>query len=355
MTKLSRENMIFFSLNIILGAGNLIEAINYKSVCKEAVQIGSTVLQHSNALDACEAAIIHLENCDKTNAGFGSNLTWDGKIECEASIMDGLTLQYGACTNVNNIKNPIKLAKMLCEKQSSLLKFGRIPPMILCGDGASEYAKAMKIPLIDMEKLISEKALNCYTHFKDKISKYQMMYDTNLSPMDTIGVVCVDGNGNCASGCSSGGLILKLSGRIGQVATYGAGCWAYQNAEKSVATCTTGNGEYIMKTLLAKEIVDSLMSAECSITSLNNTFKTKFLESPFLQNCEELYGGALSLVYDTTSGDGEVMWSHTTQSLCLAYKSTVQSKPKFIFSTMPDYSKPGKSTVINAHRFKLPI
>lgn len=77
-----------------------------------------------------------------------------------------------------------------------------------------------------------------------------------------------------------------------------------------------------MKTLLAKEIVDDLLRAECPVTSLHTTFKSKFLESPFLSSVREIYGGALSIVYDKNTGDGELLWSHTTQSLCLAYMST---------------------------------
>lgn len=83
-----------------------------------------------------------------------------------------------------------------------------------------------------------------------------------------------------------------------------------------------------MRTLLAREIVSDLLVSDCSITSLHNTFKRKFLGSPFLGDMREVYGGALSLVYDATSGDGEILWSHTTKSFCLAHMSTAQKNPK---------------------------
>lgn len=83
-----------------------------------------------SALEACEAAIVALENCGYTNAGYGSNLTWDGRVECEASIMDGATRQFGACTNLSRLKNPIRLARILCERQSNLLSMDRISPMV---------------------------------------------------------------------------------------------------------------------------------------------------------------------------------------------------------------------------------
>jgi len=63
-----------------------------------------------------------------TNAGFGSNLTLNGTVECDASIMDGSNLQFGAVGAVSGIKNPVLLAKRLCEQQSIKFAYGRIPP-----------------------------------------------------------------------------------------------------------------------------------------------------------------------------------------------------------------------------------
>lgn len=204
----------------------------------------------------------------------------------------------------------------------------RIPPMVLAGDGASKYAKELNIPMVDEEQLISAKSRKIYQHYRGKLKRYEDEYNVKIMPLDTVGAICVDAEGNCAAGCSSGGLILKIAGRIGQAATYGSGCWAVKTSEKAAATCTTGNGEYLMKTLLAKEIVGGLMRDDCPVTALNKTFKDDFLESPFLNNLNELYGGALSLVYDPDSGNGEVLWSHSTSSMCLAHMTTTQKVPK---------------------------
>lgn len=311
------------------GAGNCINDTKYRKVCKESCIAATNILRNGGtALDACEAAIIRLENCGYTNAGYGSNLTWDGNIECEASIMDGASLQFGACTNLTNVVNPISLARSICERQSKLLSFDRIPPMILAGDGASNYAKELNLTMIEPKLLISKKARKTYDHYKSTVKKYENTYDVKVMPLDTVGAVVVDSHGNCVAGCSSGGLILKISGRVGQAATYGAGCWAIKNVNRLAATCTTGNGEYLMKTLLAKEIVDGLLKDQCSITSMYRTFKEKFIESPFLKNLNEVYGGALSIIYDGETGDGELLWSHTTQSFCIGHMSTEQKSPK---------------------------
>lgn len=303
----------------------------YKKVCKDSCRIAvSTLNNGGSVLDACEAAIVTLENSGSTNAGYGSSLTWDGKVECEASIMDSSTRQFGACTNISKVKNPIRLARILCERQSKLLSMDRIPPMILSGKGAENYAKEFELELVNEEDLISAKALKTYEHFRKKIKQYEDTFNIKVAPLDTVGAVVVDSNGNCAAACSSGGLVLKLSGRIGQAACYGAGCWASNEKNKSIATCTTGNGEYLMRTLLAREIVDNLRKTndQCPILSLYKTFKTDFLESPFLQHLEEIYGGALTIVYDSDTGDGEILWSHTTQAFCIGHMTTKQKSPR---------------------------
>lgn len=339
------------------GAGNNVDAKKYKAVCKRACERATRILKASDeasTLDACEIAIKELEDSGETNAGFGSNLTWDGKIECEASIMDGKSRLFGACTNVSKVKNPIALARVVSDKQKQLLKLGRIPPMIVSGVGAEQYASATGVELVDDEtQMISKKASKCYEMHKKMVQEYEMKNEIKISPLDTVGAVCVDSDGNITAGCSSGGLILKVSGRVGQAATYGAGCWALQNSTTSIATCTTGNGEYLMKTLLAKEIVTDLESCQCPITKISETFHQKFINSPFLASLNEVYGGALTITYDSKSKRGDLLWAHTTKFMCLGYMSTKHNKPKFLHSEMTDEEKAGKVTVTCGQSFKL--
>lgn len=211
------------------------------------------------------------------------------------------------------------------------MSLGRIPPMMLAGSGASQYAREMNLPMVESNALMSKKALRSYEHYKRNVQQFEDIFQKKLSPLDTVGAVCVDSEGNCAAGCSSGGLILKVSGRVGQAATYGAGCWAESRPDKCAATCTSGNGEYLMKTLLAREIVLDLFQCECPATSLHTTFKGKFLESPLLGGLGEVYGGALSMVYEPESGHGDVLYSHTTRAFCLGYQSTANKSPKVQF------------------------
>jgi taspase (threonine aspartase 1) len=294
-----------------------------------------------------------LEDSEHTNAGYGSNLTWNEKIECEASIMDSRTSDFAACTNTTLVKNPIKLARKLCDKQSNLLQLGRIPPMILSGNGADDYAREIGLELWQSnDQLKSKKAQQIYDYYRKKIEKYEESNNTIVSKLDTVGAIVIDEEGHCSAGCSSGGLILKLTGRVGQAATYGAGCWAQNYGEKTVASCTTGNGEYLMKTLLAREICNGLVNCTCPITAMHEIFNDKFLNSPLLPNRTDLFGGALTICYDNTDKTGDILWSHTSKVLCLAYKGVRQKSPKFVFSELPD-SFSGKNTVVSGIPFNL--
>lgn len=85
------------------GAGNFVNEENYKALCKRAAKKGCDLLDSgSSAIDACEQAIKVLEDSQHTNAGFGSNLTWDGNVECEAGIMESVNMNFGACTCVSH-------------------------------------------------------------------------------------------------------------------------------------------------------------------------------------------------------------------------------------------------------------
>lgn len=83
---------------------------------------------NGSALDAVAVATMVLEDSPLTNAGYGSNLTWNGAVECDASIIDGSNMHYGGVGAVSGIKNPISLAKLICENQNLKMSFGRIPP-----------------------------------------------------------------------------------------------------------------------------------------------------------------------------------------------------------------------------------
>lgn len=141
-----------------------------------------------------------------TNAGFGANLTMDGIVENDASVMDGKTLAYGGCGAIRKVKNPIMLAHDICIKQSEPLPLGLVPPSLIVGTGGLRHAQKVGLIVVKNKHLISEKAKKQFTKYKRLLDSYE----NKNALLDTVGAVCVDNAGHVASGCSSGIILENL-------------------------------------------------------------------------------------------------------------------------------------------------
>jgi beta-aspartyl-peptidase (threonine type) len=197
--------------------------------CREAAMAGWKILQKGgSATDAVEAAVVVLEDNPLFNAGTGSALNSLGKVEMDAAIMEGQSLRAGAVAAVSGIKNPIKLARRIMED-------GR--HVMLAGKGASLFAKQIGIPLCAPKSLIVEREKR----------RWQ-------SKHGTVGCVAFDAKARIAVGTSTGGIFNKLPGRVGDSPLIGCGTYA---DDYGAASCT-GEGEAIIRRVLAKYAVDSL-------------------------------------------------------------------------------------------------
>jgi L-asparaginase / beta-aspartyl-peptidase len=220
--------------------------------CHMALTAGWSVLSSGgSALDAIDAAIVVLENDPMFDAGLGSHLNLDGKVECDAIVMDGTTLRAGAAAALQRIRNPIRLARKILET---------CPHMMLVADGAERYAKANGISLCDNKELISPAEWSAWQQCKK---------DTHAAEhhrgheQGTVGAVAIDAHGALFAATSTGGTCCKLPGRIGDSPLIGCGCYADSEAG---GVSSTGYGEAIMKVVMAKSAVDRLRgSSESTI------------------------------------------------------------------------------------------
>ncbi|XP_022332673.2 threonine aspartase 1-like [Crassostrea virginica] len=339
----------------------------YKKLCKSiCVNVCHLLEKGEGAVECVTAAVKQLEDSDLTNAGRGSSLNIEGSVECDASVMEGRQLMFGAVGAVIGVENPIEVAAMLVTRQlGERLSLGRLHPSVLVGEGAKQWAKENGIQTVGNNLLITDKSLKTYKNHKrkldchtEKVSKKRKLSNesedkreefTGLEKedgviQDTVGAVVMDTRGNIASAVSSGGISLKQPGRLGPAALYGAGCWAYNKRARypGIGTVTSGSGEHIMRTLLARACAVSLQRQDNASLGLSQGFKEDFLESEFLSEEDEKYAGVLALMQNEDD-TVEVLWGHTTDSMCVGFMSSTLQKPKVIMSRLPEGGVPGKS------------
>lgn len=208
---------------------------------REAARGGYAVFKNGgSAMDAVVEAVTIMENNPAYNAGRGSVLNVKGGVEMDALVMDGRTLASGAVSAVRRVANPIQLARMVMEKTSHLC---------LTAEGASQFAKAMGVPEVDEESLITDYSR---MRWKKNLHPDANPVESQMGKMGTVGAVAVDVEGNVACATSTGGMINKMEGRVGD--TPCVGCGGYADNQVG-AVSPTGHGEAIMKVTLSRLIL----------------------------------------------------------------------------------------------------
>ena len=216
---------------------------------RNATNAGWRILESSgSALDAVEAAVVVMEDDEAFDAGRGSFLNREGKVQLDALIMDGNTLRAGGVGCVEHIGNPIRAARKVLSES---------PHVYFVAEGAERFAKEHGIPLCKNEDLIIPREIERLRNFQDlATSEGQELFAPEISH-DTVGAVALDGSGNIAAATSTGGTLNKAPGRLGDSSLIGCGCYA---DNQSAAVSITGWGEPIMKLVLAKWAADRVAS-----------------------------------------------------------------------------------------------
>ncbi len=216
--------------------------------CRHGLAAGWNVLSRGgSALDAVEAAIIVLEDDPTFDAGIGSHLNLDGRVELDAIVMNGATLKAGAVAAVQRIRNPIRLARAVMESSEH---------MMMVAAGAEQFAQEQGLPLCDPEELVLDRERVAWGRCREDRHAAEFHVD---HAMGTVGAVAIDSQGILVAGTSTGGTCCKHAGRVGDSPLIGCGCYA--DSEAGGVSCT-GLGEAIMRIVMAKTTVELLRTGQ---------------------------------------------------------------------------------------------
>lgn len=297
------------------GAGTIPQEFKpkYSQGIREATKIGYELLENgSTALDAVEAAVKYLEENPTFNAGRGAVLTIDERFEMDAMIMDGSNLRIGGVMGLENYLHPIAISRAIMENDKHIF---------YAGEGADRVAKKYGFKSTNPEDLLTERT-------KARIKKFKESKTTDAETFDperrdkfgTVGAVALDENGYLASATSTGGILGKEQGRIGDTPIPGAGTYA----DKNIAISATGTGEFIIRSSLAYRIANYYEK--------NQNVYQATLQA--LTDMKKLVSGQAGVIVLCNTGDFIAM--HSTEDLAYSY---INNQGKLIDFTMESSGK----------------
>lgn len=232
---------------------------------RAAADLGASMLRGgATALDAIVGAVGALEDDPTFNAGTGSTCNLRGEVECDASVMEGHTRRGGAVAAVRGVRNPVQLAHGILTRTDHVL---------LAGEGAETLARLWGLqpgnPPTEArlekwrkarEKLGNDHAPDSMPRLLDLLRAHP---ELAAERRGTVGAVAVDASGHCAVGTSTGGVLLKLPGRVGDTPILGAGSWA----DLAGAASATGQGELVMRALTTRVACERLAAGADAATA----------------------------------------------------------------------------------------
>jgi len=240
------------------GAGNWRPASDEDAVegMRAAVAEGRSVLRAGrSALDAVCATVVALEDNPIFNAGTGAVLNFDGFCELDASVMESRDRRFGAVCGLQRVRNPVLVARTAMEETDHVM---------LTGEGAQRFARVMGFG--DHDPVTPERRAD----WLDKRNRVDEILGNRALKMrrflkehpeyagGTVGAAALDADGVLAAATSTGGVTLKLVGRVGDSPIPGAGNYA----SPWVAASATGTGEFVLRTLATRALSEAIEHGE---------------------------------------------------------------------------------------------
>ncbi len=285
------------------GAGNIQQngfsqerQAEYQQKLEEAIKVGSVILENGGtSLEAVEASIHIMENSPLFNAGKGAVFNALGQNEMDASIMDGESGKAGAVAGVRHIKNPISAAIAVMEKS---------PHVLLIGEGAEEFSANNEVEITDTSWFYTERRWKSYEKMKQ-------------DKHGTVGCVALDKQGNIVAGTSTGGMTMKMPGRVGDSPIIGAGTYADNH---TCGISATGHGEFFIRNVVAYDVAAIMKYQGKSIQNAATYVIQDKLKS---QNAS---GGIIGL-----DGQGNIIMEFNTTAMFRAWGSSKQPVASAVF------------------------
>ena len=279
----------------------------YRQAMAAVADAGAAVLRAGGAaLDAVEATIQRLEDDPLFNAGRGAVFTAEGRVELDASIMDGATLAAGAVAGLSTTRHPISAARAVIEGSEHVL---------LGGEGADAFARSQGLEQVDPNYFFTERRWGALERALARArlpipprpsgapettdARGALVHDEGKR--GTVGCVALDVDGNVAAGTSTGGTTAKRWGRVGDSPLIGAGTYADNRA---AAVSCTGAGEYFIRLGVAHRICALVEHAGLSLQAAADQV---------IQDELTAMGGDGGII--AVAPDGQMAWSFNTEGM----------------------------------------
>lgn len=297
------------------GAGNGLVPSNYSeeqkagfhSALNRALMVGDSALAaETPAVEVVSLVIQILENDSLFNAGRGAVLTYEGKASLDASIMDGSNLEAGAVAGLSCIKNPITAALAVMKNS---------PHVLLSGPDADQFAQMHGSECVDPDYFLIQSHVNTIIKIRDRQRKLDSIKDHK---MGTVGCVVRDRAGNIAAGTSTGGMMAKRYGRIGDSPIIGAGTYA-NNA--SLGVSCTGHGEFFIRNVIAYQL-----SARYLYLKEGSQVAADYMIHDLLSG-QNAFGGLIGI-----DAEGKFFYSFNTKGMLRGFKREGQAAETYIFA-----------------------